>query len=179
MSFNYLSPKAETRKSDISNYGTFAREKIQKGELIAVFGGFVMNTDIVKNLAGSAKYMVLQVDDHQFIGSRTNKEFGNGDYVNHSCEPNSGIRGQIDLIAMRDIEAGEEITFDYCMTISDDLFDRMECHCGAKTCRKVITSADWKLQSLQEKYQGYFSYYLQQKIANFHGQVNLHPPTLQ
>ena len=47
MSFNYLSPKAETRKSDISNYGTFARKKIQKGELIAVFGGFVMNTDIV------------------------------------------------------------------------------------------------------------------------------------
>ncbi len=69
MSFNYLSPKAETRKSDISNYGTFARKKIQKGELIAVFGGFVMNTDIVKNLAGAAKYMVLQVDDHQFIGS--------------------------------------------------------------------------------------------------------------
>ncbi len=79
---------------------------------------------------------------------------------------------------MRDIEANEEITFDYCMTISDDLFDRMECHCGAKNCRKVITSDDWKLQSLQEKYKCYFSYYLQQKIANSPGQVNFHLPAL-
>ena len=166
MSFNYLSPKAETRKSNISNCGTFARQNIQKGELIAIFGGFLMDTEVVKKLPETAKHMVLQVDDKQFIGSRTIEEFGDGDYINHSCEPNSGIKGQIYLVAMRDITVNEEITFDYCMTISDDFFDKMECRCGAETCRKIVTCNDWKRKELQDKYRGYFSYYLQQKIEN-------------
>jgi len=164
MSFNYLSSKAGTRKSNISNCGTFARKPIQKGELIAIFGGFVINTETVKSLPEEAEYMILQVSDKQFIGSRKAEEFGEGDYVNHSCEPNAGIQGQIFLVAMRDIAVGEEITFDYCMTISDPLFAKMECHCGTKSCRKIVTCNDWKLKSLQDKYQGYFSYYLQQKI---------------
>jgi Proteins containing SET domain len=165
MSFNYLTPKAETRKSGISNYGTFAVQKIAESELIAIFGGFVMDTAAVKALPEKARHMVLQIDDHQFIGSRKEEEFGNGDYINHSCEPNTGLNGQIFLIAMRDIATGEEITFDYCMTISDDLFARMECCCRTTNCRKIITCNDWKLPELQKKYQGYFSHYLQQKIG--------------
>jgi uncharacterized protein len=166
MSFNYLNPKAETRKSNISNCGTFANQEIQKGELIAIFGGFVMDTETIKTLPEAAKYMVLQVDKHQFIGSRKVDEFGDGDYINHSCQPNAGINGQIYLVAMRDIAVNEEITFDYCMTISDDLFAKMECHCGTKNCRGIVTSDDWKRKDLQDKYQGYFSYYIQQKIVN-------------
>ena len=36
--------------------------------------------------------------------------------VNHSCEPNCGIRNACGLVALRDIKDGEEITYDYCMT---------------------------------------------------------------
>lgn len=41
----------------------------------------------------------------------------------------------------------------------------MECSCGAPNCRKVITEHDWKLPDLQQRYRGYFSQYLQEKIA--------------
>jgi SET domain-containing protein len=164
MGFNYLSPKAETRKSNIANLGTFTRCKIAKGELIAIFGGYVFTSDIIKALPTTAQHMVLQIADNQFIGSTKVEEFGDGDFVNHSCEPNAGINGQIFLVAMRDIAVNEEITFDYAMTISDNLFAKMDCHCGASNCRGIITCNDWEQPSLQKKYHGYFSNYLQQKI---------------
>jgi len=39
-----------------------------------------------------------------------------GDLVNHSCDPNCGLVGAVLVVAMRDIEPGEEITFDYAMS---------------------------------------------------------------
>jgi uncharacterized protein len=164
MSFNYLSPKAETRNSDISNRGTFAKQPIIRGELIAIFGGYVMDSATVQSLPEAARFMVLQIADDQFIGSRAESEFGAGDFVNHSCDPNAGIKGQIFLEAMRDIAVGEEITFDYAMTISAELFATMKCYCKKDLCRGVITCNDWQDKSLQEKYAGYFSYHIQAKI---------------
>ena len=64
---------------------------------------------------------------------------------------------------MRDIEAGEELTHDWAMT-DDDNYE-MECHCGAANCRRVITGQDWLKPDLQEKYRGYMSWYLEEKIA--------------
>ena len=61
------------------------------------------------------------------------------------------------------IKKGEEITFDYAMT-DDDPEDYFECNCGVKNCRKMITGNDWKMKSLQKKYRGYFSLYIQEQI---------------
>jgi hypothetical protein len=40
----------------------------------------------------------------------------------------------------------------------------MTCNCGAPGCRKVITGRDWMKPELQQKYRGYFSWYLEKKI---------------
>jgi SET domain-containing protein len=44
-------------------------------------------------------------------------------HLNHSCEPNLGLQGQVVYLALRDIEADEELTFDYAM--NDDEPDEM------------------------------------------------------
>lgn len=84
--------------------------------------------------------------------------------VNHSCEPNCGIRvnesGAHDFVAMREILPGEEITFDYAMrNYSIDHFDRL-CQCGAKSCRGRITG--WKdlPSATKKKYTGFIAPYL-------------------
>jgi len=82
---------------------------------------------------------------------------------NHSCNPNSGLSGQITLIAIREIERDEEVCFDYAMSDSSD-YDEFECHCGQPNCRKKITGRDWKLPELQGRYRDYFSPYLQRRI---------------
>ena len=87
--------------------------------------------------------------------------------LNHSCNPNAGLSGQICLIAMRDINVGEEVCFDYAMSDSSD-YDEFECHCGAPNCRKKITGNDWKLLELHKKYEGYFIPYLQRRIQSLY-----------
>lgn len=83
-------------------------------------------------------------------------------FSNHSCDPNIGVQGQIVFVAMRDIQTGEELTHDWAMTDYDDY--EMACNCGAAECRKVITGRDWRIKRLQEKYKGYISCYLREKI---------------
>lgn len=57
-------------------------------------------------------------------------------YINHSCEPNSGLTGRT-VVALRRICKGEEITIDYSTT-EEDPFWRMSCSCGSLRCRKLI-----------------------------------------
>jgi hypothetical protein len=40
----------------------------------------------------------------------------------------------------------------------------MKCNCGAENCRGTVTGKDWQRQDLQEKYRGYFAWFLQRKI---------------
>jgi hypothetical protein len=63
---------------------------------------------------------------------------------------------------MRDIAAGEELTHDWATTDDEDY--RMECRCGATTCRKIVTGKDWQKPELQKKYAGYMSWYLAERI---------------
>lgn len=104
---------------------------------------------------------VLQIEDGLYLYDPLLNDPSN--CFNHSCEPNAGLSGQISLIAMRDIEAGEEITFDYAMCDNSD-YDEFDCACGSLNCRGRVTGRDWTRPELQEKYDGYFSPYLQRRI---------------
>jgi hypothetical protein len=84
--------------------------------------------------------------------------------VNHSCDPNCGIRvndtGAHDFVAMQDIAADEEPTFDYAMrNYSVDHFPRI-CQCGARNCRGSVTG--WKSLTPERKadYRRYVAPYL-------------------
>ena len=87
---------------------------------------------------------------------------GNKMFLNHSCNPNVGIRGQISFVAMRDIRKGKELTYDWAMENPGRW--RFKCHCGEKICRTAVTGNDWKLPNLQMRYKGFFSAFIQEKI---------------
>ena len=86
------------------------------------------------------------------------------DFINHSCQPNGRMSGATMVIAARDIEVGEPITYDYATSDGSD-YDEFECLCGEPTCRGVVTGLDWTKPELQEKYAGWFSPYLARRIA--------------
>ncbi|TCR92675.1 SET domain-containing protein-lysine N-methyltransferase [Rhizobium sp. BK376] len=165
MSFTWFSPKVEKRKSRIEGTGLVAIEAIAAGELIVVKGGHIFERaerdEIGKRLGPSE----IQIDHHLFIGpSRAHERDAAMMYLNHSCDPNVGVRGQISFFAMRDIESGEELAFDYATGDNDDWV--MNCQCGASDCRKRITGQDWRLPDLQRKYRGWFSDYLAREIGD-------------
>jgi SET domain-containing protein len=64
-------------------------------------------------------------------------------FINHSCDANcetSEIRGRVWIKSMRAIEAGEEITYDYCLYDGGD--DKAVCNCGTKKCRGTMYSKE-------------------------------------
>jgi uncharacterized protein len=83
-------------------------------------------------------------------------------YTNHSCDPNLAIQWQIVLVAMRAVAPGEELTIDWATT--DDGDHQMKCRCGSAHCRGTVTGKDWMKRELQEKYAGWFWWFLQRKI---------------
>lgn len=145
---------------DRGGRAVFAVAPVSRGEVLAVWGGEVVNQDWLRRAGTDVARLALQVDENLYLVS--NQE-GPADWINHSCEPNAGLRGQVVLVALRDIEAGEEICYDYAMS-DGSAYDLIECHCGTPSCRRRITGRDWRLRSLQQRYRGYFSPYLQARI---------------
>ena len=130
----YFSPKTEKRVSEIDGRGLFAREAISEGEVVVMKGGYVMTRERRDEVARRLGPAEIQVTEDLFIGPVTEAEREGGMmHLNHSCDPNLGLQGQIAFVAMRDVTAGEELTFDYAMTDDEDY--EMECNCGAPTCR--------------------------------------------
>jgi SET domain-containing protein len=159
----YRSPKTEVKDSPIHGKGLFASAAIARGEIVAVKGGYILNgeqwTAIEKDL-GPAE---IQIAEDLYIAP-SNKEQRDGGmvYTNHSCEPNIAIQGQIAFVAMRAIAPGEELTHDWATT--DDSDYELVCRCGASECRGTVTGRDWMRKDLQERYKGWFCWFLQRKI---------------
>ena len=150
--------------SEIAGLGFFAKDNIIKGEILAVKTGHVVDEQTVLDNADVIKDSELQIADNLFLAPMSEDELGlSMIYYNHSCEPNMGIKGNVVYVAMRDIEPGEELTVDYATYFSRANFG-FACACGAETCRKRLTGEDWKIPELQQKYAGYFSWYLEEKI---------------
>lgn len=165
---SYISPKAAVKESPIQGRGLFAIELIEEGEIVCVKGGYIFDRRKLKEVSERLGPAEIQVASDLFIGPLHEAEReGSMIFSNHSCEPNLGVRGQIVFVAMRRIEAGEELTHDWAMTDDDDY--EMPCRCNAESCRKVITGQDWRKRELQEKYNGYISWYLTEKIQKQDG----------
>ena len=110
MSFIYRSPKIEVRKSPIEGVGLFAKEEIYKGEIISIKTGHIVNRDQLKKVEKECGDYWMQVRDDIFLTPLTKDEaIETALYINHSCDPNAGVDGDIGLVAMRNIKAGEEI----------------------------------------------------------------------
>jgi SET domain-containing protein len=166
---SYRSPKTEVRSSSIHGRGLFANENIGKGEVVLIKGGHIVDrATLRREITPSLGPVEIQIDDNFFITPTTADERELSMlYSNHSCDTNLGMRGEITFVAMRDIGAGEELTHDWCTTDDDDY--EVKCQCASPNCRGMVTGKDWQKPELQQKYAGYFSPYLAEKIANTPG----------
>ena len=161
---SWLSPAVEVRKSAIAGRGLYAIERLKKDEIVAIKGGHIVPRAVFLSLSHACQVASLQISDMMYVCPLTDDEIpAVMNYVNHSCNPNLGLRGQLFTVAMRDIAPGEELTADYCIAYTDSVLE-IDCTCGHSSCRGKIYSDDWKLSALQQKYDGYFCQYLADRI---------------
>lgn len=161
---NYLNPKVCVSSAHDKGRGLFVKEKILKGEIIerTEEGIQILTKNEIANMPDAKlwKSLCYEIGGDKEVCPLDINNPPLSFLINHSCDPNVGD-GQ-DVVAMRDIEAGEELTYDYAMTDSGN-YD-MECKCGSKNCRKRIRGGDWTIPEIQERYKGYFQKNIQDKI---------------
>lgn len=156
---SYLSPKLEARWGP-EGRAVFAREAVAAGEVLALWGGEVMARAAFEGLPPGLRSVSVQVEDDLYLVPSVE---GPAEWVNHSCAPNAGMSGQVALVALRPIAAGEEVCYDYAMS-DGSAYDEFVCRCGAAPCRHRVTGDDWRLPALWARYEGHFSPYLQRRI---------------
>jgi hypothetical protein len=158
---NFLTPLAEPFGTPPHGFGSRAIAVIPAGTSVATFGGTALTHFAFAKYDAERRSRSIQVDTHLiFLGPTTREP---GDSINHSCEPNCGMRNATTIVAMRDIAIGEELTFDYAMSDASD-YDEFNCNCGTSLCRGRVRADDWRLDTLRHRYKGFFSPYIQRKI---------------
>ncbi len=122
--------------------GVFVTRPYAAGEEILVFTG--EEIDFETSLAkGERECDAFQIGPNRYLDLDTP-----GVFINHSCDPNTGIRDDIRLVALRDLRPGEEIRYDYSTTMDEDHWE-MDCRCGSPKCRGVIRDFKWLPKELK------------------------------
>jgi SET domain-containing protein len=126
------------RSSGIHAAGCFAQEPIAKGNKVVEYTGERMLHDNADKLYENLPYTYLFGTSD---GETVIDGFGMAMYINHSCDPNCETeedeQGKVWIMSMRDIAAGEELTYDYLLYEGDG---DAPCTCGAKKCRGSMYS---------------------------------------
>ena len=138
--------RIEIRSSRISGDGMFARERIQKGEVVCIVGGTVMTeSEFADFQATHSLYSFIQIEENLYLVEDLEEAEFVYASMNHSCDSSTWMVDDVTLAARRDIEAGEEVTIDYALftTQSNWMLDR-RCRCGSSHCRRIITGDDWR-----------------------------------
>jgi hypothetical protein len=85
----------------------------------------------------------LQIEKCQWIAPHRNNL---GLYINHSCNPKLWIKNSVKIVAMKNIRRGEEVTFDYSTSESENGW-YLICHCENKNCRRILSPIILTLQN--------------------------------
>jgi len=125
--------RVEVRASAIDGRGAFAAEAIPARRKIGEIRGEPISVrEAQQRVRGLARIMIVEVSERRAIdASRSTDPLR---FTNHSCAPNSVLRirqGRVELYAMRDLAAGEELTVHYGESHHRG---QLVCRCGAPRC---------------------------------------------
>ena len=156
-------PKVKSYNSPIHGLGVIACEEIKEGESAFIYGGVIIPRKEIGEYWKKMGHVGIQVEDDFWICPTSREELEKQGVINHSCDPNTGFRSQLSLVAIKDIKSGEEITFDYAFT--ESFMEDFQCRCGSADCRKTITQNDWQKEEIQKRCGDYFSPYLKARFS--------------
>lgn len=130
--------------SNIHKWGLFSLEDIPAEEMIIEYIGELIRSTVAdereRRTYGTASSYFFRIDDDYVIDATNCGNLAR--FINHSCEPNCYAKiitvenaKKVVIYSKREIETGEEITYDYKFPIEEN---KVECHCGATTCRGFL-----------------------------------------
>ncbi|HWA93438.1 MAG TPA: SET domain-containing protein-lysine N-methyltransferase [Terracidiphilus sp.] len=126
------------RSSAIHAAGCYTTTAVRKGTRVAEYTGPRMSKDEADTAYEDSPITYLfGLDDGRVVIDGHCMAM----FINHSCDPNcetEEIEGRVWITAIKNIDAGAEITYDYCLYDGGD--DEAICNCGMKKCRGTMYS---------------------------------------
>ncbi len=123
------------RSSPIHGAGCYTTARIPKGTYIVEYSGQrLTNDEADERYADKEHTFLFGLSD----GKTVIDGQGIAAFINHSCHPNcetDEIDGRVWIVALRDIAAGEELSYDYNLYDGDG---KAPCSCGAENCRGTM-----------------------------------------
>jgi uncharacterized protein len=135
-------PNALFKRSEIHGTGGFAAVNIPAGaRIIQYVGEIIDKAESLRRCENDNEYIFDLDEVHDLDG---NVEWNPARFINHSCTPNceSEIEHHVVwILALRDIRAGEELSFNYCYDLED--YQDHPCRCGAEACVGYIVADEY------------------------------------
>lgn len=129
------------RRSKIHAEGCFTTDPIKNGTQVVEYTGPRLTIDEADALyENQPRTYLFGLSD----GKHVIDGHGVAAFINHSCEPNCEaheVDGRVLIISIRDIVAGEELTYDYNL-YDGALEDPSPCSCGSSRCRGTMYSEE-------------------------------------
>jgi len=134
--------RIDYRPSRIHGMGGFARTDVRAGETVIEYvGERITKEESVRRCARNNPFIFALDEIHDLDG---NVPANPARFLNHSCRPNCEAiedDGRIWIMAMRPIEAGEELTFNYGYSLEE--YDEHPCHCGSGDCVGFVVAEEF------------------------------------
>ncbi len=119
--------------SPIDRQGLFAASAMPQGTRIVEYRGEkISKRESARRLANNNAY-IFRLNYQYDIDGAT--QANPARYINHSCDPNCAVEHTSEtiwIVALRDIQAGEELSFDYGYDARE--YEKFPCHCGTEIC---------------------------------------------
>ena len=148
---NHTAPagrRIQVRRSGVHGKGVFAVRDIEAGEVLIEYTGEritwaeALDRHPHDPLQPDHTFY-FHIDESCVIDANVGGNAAR--WINHACSPNceaDEVDGRIFIQALRDIEAGEELFYDYGLVIDERytpaLKKRFECRCGTPGCRRTM-----------------------------------------
>jgi len=147
-----LSRKAAQCLRNDGQKGLFAIADVRKNEVLITYDGPIID---------HATRYSIQIDDHKHIeGTEESNAF-----LNHSCAPNAYVDWSgVSLRALRDLQAGEEITCNY-LTTDYELHEKFLCTCGSPSCYGEIKGFKYLTRRQQLGLEPFLPSFMKRKLA--------------
>ena len=129
MKQDYSKPLKVRVKRSKAGLGLYAVSEIKKGTFIIEYKGPMLNEAQVQAKGG--KYL-FEISRNRTIDGSSRKNVAR--YINHSCKPNAEVdikKGRVFISAIKNIEAGGEIGYDYGKEYYDEFIKPFGCKCHA------------------------------------------------
>jgi uncharacterized protein len=149
-------------RSGLHGYGVFARDFIPRDErVIEYVGERITKAEAARREEARLVRKAAGGDGCVYVFEMTTRYDIDGDvawnparHINHSCAPNcetQQARGQVWIVALRDIAPGEELTYDYGFGYAE-AWDH-PCRCGTPECAGYIVkeSLRWRVRRAQAR----------------------------